>query len=321
MTEDNVKNQETGEKKNSPVLLTVSSLRKSFGKVDVLNGISTVITKGEKVAVIGPSGSGKSTFLRCLNLLEEPTGGEVWLDGSLISDIDPYEHDEFIELSSTFAKMSAARPEASAKEITEEIKAGRLLKNRVMEGGRFRDALKRYVKKNAVDINRARARMGMVFQHFNLFNNLTVIQNMTLAPVQLKIKTKEQAVADAESLLKRIGLLDKRDVYPSTLSGGQKQRIAIVRALCMNPEIMLFDEPTSALDPEMVGEVLDLIKELADEGMTMVIVTHEMGFAKKVATKVVFVDGGVIAESAPPEELFGSPKNPRLKEFLSKVLI
>ncbi len=302
-------------------VINVSNLYKSFGKVNVLRGISSTIKKGEKVAVIGPSGSGKSTFLRCINLLEEPTGGEIWLDGELINEVDPYEHPDIIKKSSTFKKLSVSRQEVTEAEIIGEIVRDKLLKKDVFEGGEFRKAKKEFRKGYGININKARARMGMVFQHFNLFNNLTVIQNMILAPVQLKIKTKEEATKDAERLLDRIGLLDKRNVYPSTLSGGQKQRIAIIRALCMNPEIMLFDEPTSALDPEMVGEVLDLIKELADEGMTMIIVTHEMGFAKKVATKVMFIDEGVIAESGTPDEIFNSPKNPRLQEFLSKVLI
>ena len=240
-------------------MIEVKNLKKQFGELSVLNGITEHISQGEKIAVIGPSGSGKSTFLRCLNLLEIPTEGGIWFDGVNMTDVN-------------------------------------------------------------VDIDRMRQKMGMVFQHFNLFPHLTVLENIILAPVHLKLQTRKEAEENARRLLERIGLLDKADTYPAMLSGGQKQRIAIVRALAMNPEVMLFDEPTSALDPEMVGEVLDLIRELADEGMTMVIVTHEMGFAREVATRVMFVDEGQIKEQNTPEELFSNPKNPRLKEFLSKML-
>lgn len=217
------------------------------------------IKPGEKVVIIGPSGSGKSTFLRCLNLLEQPTGGSIVFDGQEITAPD-------------------------------------------------------------ADVNKIRRRMGMVFQHFNLFANLTVKQNIMLAPVELKLKTKAEAEAEAMRLLKLVNLEEKAESYPSELSGGQKQRIAIVRSLAMNPEVILFDEPTSALDPEMVGEVLELMKKLADDGMTMVVVTHEMGFAREVATRVVFMDEGVIKEENTPEEFFGNPQDPRLKDFLSKVL-
>jgi len=217
------------------------------------------IKPGEKVVIIGPSGSGKSTFLRCLNLLEQPTGGSIVFDGQEITAPD-------------------------------------------------------------TDVNKIRRRMGMVFQHFNLFANLTVKQNIMLAPVELKLKTKAEAEAEAMRLLKLVNLEEKAESYPSELSGGQKQRIAIVRSLAMNPEVILFDEPTSALDPEMVGEVLELMKKLADDGMTMVVVTHEMGFAREVATRVVFMDEGVIKEENTPEEFFGNPQDPRLKDFLSKVL-
>jgi polar amino acid transport system ATP-binding protein len=276
-------------------VIDVINLQKSFGSNKVLNGIDIKIEKGDIMCVIGPSGSGKSTFLRCLNCMEDPTGGQIIFNGVDIADFK-------------------------------------------------------------VDINIHRRRMGMVFQHFNLFNNKTVIQNIMLAPVLVglqdlkkvkrtnamikltnlfrsskmkkdlvpvttsKAEIKQQAKENAMNLLNRIGLADKADVYPSTLSGGQKQRVAIVRALAMNPDVILFDEPTSALDPEMVGEVLDLMKQLAKEGMTMIIVTHEMGFAREVANRVLFIDGGQILESAPPDEFFGNPKNPRLKEFLSKVL-
>ena len=276
-------------------MIDVINLKKQFGDVQVLNGICIKIEKGDIMCVIGPSGSGKSTFLRCLNCMEDPTGGSIIFNGEDIADMK-------------------------------------------------------------VDINKHRRKMGMVFQHFNLFNNKTVVQNIMLAPVFVgcqdlkkakrsnrltkltnvfrkaekkkeltpitttKAEIKKEAYEHAMSLLRRIGLEEKADVYPSTLSGGQKQRVAIVRALAMNPEVILFDEPTSALDPEMVGEVLDLMKALAKEGMTMIIVTHEMGFAREVANKVLFIDEGQILESGAPEEFFGNPKNPRLKEFLSKVL-
>ena len=240
-------------------MITVKNLHKSFHGTDVLKGINETIHKGEKVVVIGPSGSGKSTFLRCLNLLETPTEGEVWVEGNNIT-----------------------APKT--------------------------------------DIDKVRQKMGMVFQHFNLFPHLTVKKNITLAPTTLKLQTEEEAGENAMRLLKRIGLEEKADSYPNQLSGGQKQRIAIIRALAMNPDVMLFDEPTSALDPEMVGEVLELMKELAREVMTMVCVTHEMGFAREVATRVLFMDNGVITEQAPPEEFFAHPKNPRLQDFLAKTL-
>ena len=240
-------------------MIDVKGLKKSFGSHDVLKGIDEHIYKGEKVVVIGPSGSGKSTFLRCLNLLEEPTEGTITFEGNDITD-----------------------PKA--------------------------------------DIDAIRRKMGMVFQQFNLFPHLSVKENIKLAPVKLGIMTNSEADAKAMELLKRVGLPDKADSFPKQLSGGQQQRIAIARALAMNPDVMLFDEPTSALDPEMVGEVLQLMKQLADEGMTMVVVTHEMGFAREVATRVLFMDGGVIAEQNEPKEFFANPKNQRLKEFLSKVL-
>ncbi|NLP16403.1 MAG: amino acid ABC transporter ATP-binding protein [Clostridiales bacterium] len=240
-------------------MITVKNLKKTFGDNMVLNNINETINKGEKVVVIGPSGSGKSTFLRCLNLLEEPTEGEIWFEDKNITD------------------------------------------------------------KNA-NINQIRQKMGMVFQQFNLFPHLSVLENITLAPVQLGIMTKADAKDKAMELLNRIGLTEKADSYPNKLSGGQKQRIAIIRALAMNPDVMLFDEPTSALDPEMVGEVLDLMASLAEEGMTMVVVTHEMRFAKKVATRVLFMDEGKIVEQNTPDEFFDNPKHPRLQEFLSKIL-
>ena len=240
-------------------MIEVKGLKKDFEKLHVLNGIDYKVEKGEKIVVIGPSGSGKSTFLRCLNLLEEPTGGQIWFDGVDITD-----------------------------------------------------------PKN--DINKMRQKMGMVFQHFNLFPHMTVLKNITFAPIQLKLQSKAEAEENAMRLLKRIGLEDKANQYPNMLSGGQKQRIAIVRALAMNPQVMLFDEPTSALDPEMVGEVLEVMKSLANEGMTMAVVTHEMGFAREVADRILFIDEGIIMEQGTPEEVFENPKSPRLKDFLSKVI-
>jgi len=300
-------------------VITVKNVGKNFGKLKVLNDISCEIKKGEIVAIIGPSGSGKSTFLRCMNLMEQPTAGEIWFEGHLLNSVDPYLHDDLIVKSKTFSRLKEqAQDGKTEQEILEEIKKNKLLKKR--EGKEFNKAKKEIFSKFYQDVNLTRRKIGMVFQHFNLFNNLTIMQNLTLAPVQLKIKTKEQAEAKAMELLKRIGLEEKANVYPSTLSGGQKQRIAIVRALAMNPEVILFDEPTSALDPEMIGEVLDLMKQLANEGMTMVIVTHEMGFAREVSNRVLFVDEGYIKEESAPDELFKNPKDARLKDFLSKVL-
>ena len=240
-------------------MISVKNLVKSYGDHVVLDGVSEHIEKGEKVVVIGPSGSGKSTFLRCLNLLEEPTSGNIIFEGQDITD-------------------------------------------------------------PKVDIDMVRRKMGMVFQQFNLFPHLSIIDNIKLAPIKLKIMSNSEAEKKARELLERVGLPDKADAYPKQLSGGQQQRIAIARALAMNPDVMLFDEPTSALDPEMVGEVLQIMKELADDGMTMVVVTHEMGFAREVATRVLFMDGGNIAEQNNPKDFFENPQNPRLKEFLSQVL-
>ncbi len=239
--------------------IEVKGLCKSFGSLQVLCGIDETIRRGDKVVVIGPSGSGKSTFLRCLNLLEKSTSGEIWFDG---------------------------------EEIT---------------GPKCK-------------VDHLRQRMGMVFQHFNLFPHKTILENITLAPIIKKVMTKAEAKEKAMSLLTRIGLADKAKIYPNMLSGGQKQRVAIVRALAMNPEVMLFDEPTSALDPEMVGEVLSLMKDLAEDGMTMVVVTHEMGFAREVANRVLFMDSGKILEQNPPDVFFSQPKHPRLKDFLGKIL-
>jgi len=240
-------------------VIEVKNLSISFGKLEVLKNISETITKGEKVVIVGPSGSGKSTFLRCLNMLEKPTSGEIWFEGNLLTD-------------------------------------------------------------KKCDINKIRQKMGMVFQQFNLFPHLNVLENITLAPRKLLKKSKEEAEKIADDLLKKIGLMDKKYEYPRRLSGGQKQRIAIIRALAMQPDVMLFDEPTSALDPEMVNEVLELIKKLAEEQMTMIIVTHEMGFAREIGTRVLFMDEGKIIEQNTPKEFFNSPQSPRLIDFLSKVL-
>ncbi len=240
-------------------MIEVKNLKISFGKLHVLKDVSLKIEKGEKIVIIGPSGSGKSTFLRCLNRLETPDGGQILFEGNDLTDPN-------------------------------------------------------------TNLDLCRQKMGMVFQHFNLFPHLTVLQNITLAPVTLKLKTQEEAEAEAMQLLERIGLPDKAKVYPSTLSGGQKQRIAIVRSLAMHPDVMLFDEPTSALDPEMVGEVLEVMKDLAREGMTMVVVTHEMGFAREVADRVLFMNEGYIEEEGTPDQLFQHPKSPRLQQFFKSIL-
>ena len=308
-------------------MISVNNIYKKFNNVNVLNGVSCNIKKGEKVVIIGPSGSGKSTLLRCMNLLEQPTFGEVWVEGKLLTDVDPYLHEDVIIASKTFKKMfklySDEYPDLKENElnklIIKEIKEKDLL-NEKNEGKEYKKLMKDIYLSNYIDVNEARKKVGMCFQHFNLFNNYTIRENLCLAPVELGIMTKEEAKVKACSLLERIGLLDKKDVYPSVLSGGQKQRVAIARSLCMNPDLILFDEPTSALDPEMVKEVLGLMKDLANEGMTMVVVTHEMGFAREISNRVIFMDNGKIAEEGSPEDLFNNPKCPRLKEFLSKVL-
>ena len=315
-------------------MISVRNIYKTFGDLQVLKGVSCEIEKGEKVAIIGPSGSGKSTLLRCMNLLEEPTYGEVWLDDKLLTPIDPYIHYDLMAKTKTYHSLAAAssnggssspsgvsdRTKASGidLDVIRQIKDYDLLKKN--EGSEYKAALKEMERVNRVDVNLARQRVGMVFQHFNLFNNLSVMNNLILAPTTLKLQSEAEATEKASELLNRIGLYDKKDEYPGRLSGGQKQRIAIVRSLVMNPEVILFDEPTSALDPEMVGEVLELIRELAEEGMTMVIVTHEMGFAREVATRVMFMDGGIIQEENTPKEFFANPQNARLQEFLSKIL-
>ena len=299
-------------------IIEVRGLYKYFGKLQVLKGVTCGVRKGEKVVVLGASGSGKSTMLRCMNLLESPTYGEVWFGDKLLTPVDPYLHPDIIKASHTFAKLSKSE-NMSEDELIAKIKAEDLLHEK-SEGIAYAKAMRAFRKENKLPVDQARAKIGMVFQHFNLFNNLTVRENLTLAPVQLKLKTKEEADEKAEALLARIGLPDKADVYPSTLSGGQKQRIAIARSLAMDPEVILFDEPTSALDPEMVGEVLDLMKELANDGMTMMVVTHEMGFAREVADRVFFMDGGVICEQGTPNEVFNHPKSERLQNFLSKII-
>ena len=302
-------------------MISVKNIIKTFEDgITVLNGVDCEIKKGEVVAIIGPSGSGKSTLLRCMNLLSVPTYGEVWLKDKLLNPVDPYLHPDVIKASNTFKKFVAEG--MSENDAILKIRKEDLLKEKKpgAEGKEYTALMKKIYAESHIDINLARQKMGMVFQHFNLFNNMNVLDNLTLAPVELKLKTKEEAEANAMALLRRIGLEDKASAFPSTLSGGQKQRIAIVRALAMDPDVMLFDEPTSALDPEMVGEVLDLMKQLAAEGMTMVIVTHEMGFAREVADRIVFIDEGIIKEQGTPAELFGNPKDARLKDFLSKVL-
>ena len=304
-------------------MIDIKNIYKYFGEQHVLNGVNCTINKGEKVVIIGASGSGKSTLLRCMNLLTEPTYGEVWMEGKLLTPVDPYLHYDVIELSKTYNKLCKQKEEQNIpytkEEIIKEIKDKDLL-NEKHEGKLYKQRMKEIYSANFVDINIARQKMGMCFQQFNLFNNLTVLENLILAPVELKLMTKEEATKKAIELLEKIDLVDKKDVYPATLSGGQKQRIAIVRSLCMNPDVMLFDEPTSALDPEMVGEVLSLMKTLAEKGMTMVVVTHEMGFAREVADRVIFMDGGVIIEEGTPDEIFDNPKSDRLKSFLAKVL-
>ena len=311
-------------------MIKINNIFKNFKNTQVLKGGSLDVKKGEKIVIIGSSGSGKSTLLRCMNLLETPTYGEVWLENKLLTPVDPYLHEDIIKLSNTYKKTCESLRNED-KNITNsklEKKAIKLIKENdllnekiaLKEGREYIKAIKDFYKENHQDINIARQKMGMCFQNFNLFNNYTVIQNLILAPVELKLMTKEEANNRALKLLERIGLLDKKDNYVSSLSGGQKQRIAIARSLCMNPNVMLFDEPTSALDPEMVKEVLDLMKDLASTGMTMVIVTHEMGFAKEIADRVIFMDGGVICEQGTPEEIFEKPKTKRLKEFLKAVL-
>lgn len=296
---------------DNAILLETKELKKSFGKLDVLKGIDCEIRKGDVFAVIGPSGCGKSTFLRCLNLLETPTVGEILLEGEYVFKNERvYLAEKIRELKAEKKRAKKAGETFDENQLADAEKQYAALKEEEKEIGR----------KIEKTINQHRQKIGMVFQQFNLFPHLTVMQNITLAPIKLKKISAEEAQEKARVLLKKVGLEDKAEVYPSTLSGGQKQRIAIVRALAMEPDIMLFDEPTSALDPEMVGEVLKVMVDLAKEGMTMVVVTHEMGFAKEVASKVLFMDDGVIKEANEPKEFFAHPKDARLKDFLSKVL-
>ena len=290
-------------------IISVDTLHKSFGKLEVLKGITTDIHKGDVVAIIGPSGCGKSTFLRCLNFLETPTAGEIRLDDEILFKKQSlYIKRQMKEL---LALKKAKAFDETAKQRYAELKK---------EYDALRASEKEIEKTTNKKINLHRQKIGMVFQQFNLFPHLTVLQNITLGPVKLKKIPQEQANEKAMELLKKVGLEDKANAYPATLSGGQKQRIAIVRALAMEPEVILFDEPTSALDPEMVGEVLKVMTELAKEGMTMIVVTHEMGFAKEVANRVIFMNDGVIKEENEPKEFFANPKDERLKDFLSKVL-
>lgn len=301
-------------------MIEIKNLYKNFENLQVLKGVSLNIKPKEKVVIIGSSGSGKSTLLRCINLLEKPTFGEIYVEGKLLTPVDPYLHADIIKKSNTFKKLINENP--NEEEVVKLIKEQDLLneKIKIKEGKEYNKAIKEFYKEHHIDINLARQDIGMCFQSFNLFNNYTVLNNLILAPVELKLMTKEETTKKALSLLGRIGLLEKKDEYPSSLSGGQKQRIAIIRSLCMDPKVMLFDEPTSALDPEMVKEVLDLMSELADEGMTMVIVTHEMGFAKKFADRVIFMHEGKILEEGTPSELFDNPKNERTKAFLNAIL-
>ena len=292
---------------SNQLILSVRNLHKYFGKLEVLKGVDIEIHKGDVVAVIGPSGCGKSTFLRCLNRLEEPTSGRIEFNGETVFK---KEQDEW-KAAWKALQTKKGTPEYDQTAVNEAKLAYKELRKKEKE-------TEKQIQRN---INKHRQKIGMVFQQFNLFPHLTILQNITLAPVKLKLQSKQEAEKNAIDLLKRIGLEDKANVYPSTLSGGQKQRIAIVRALAMSPDVMLFDEPTSALDPEMVGEVLKVMTELANEGMTMVVVTHEMGFAKEVANRVIFMNEGVIKEENSPKEFFENPKDERLKDFLSKVLM
>ncbi len=297
-------------------MIEVKNLYKSFGSLQVLKGTSLSVSKGEVISIIGPSGSGKSTLLRSINLLEKPTFGEIWVNDRLITAPDPYLHDEVIRKSATFQKMKAAG--GSDAQMIEEIKQKRLLKKN--EGREYKALLQEIKKNNYQDTNEVRAKIGMVFQHFNLFPHMTVLENMIYAPTKVLKMPRDKAIEKAKQLLESVGMIEKINVYPGTLSGGQKQRVAIARALCMEPEVVLFDEPTSALDPEMVKEVLDVIKRLANSGMTMLLVTHEMGFAREVSDRICFLDQGILIEDASPEVFFSTPKSERARIFLEKVL-
>ena len=284
-------------------ILEVKNLCKKFGDLEVLKGVTHVVKKGEVVSIIGSSGSGKSTFLRCLNLLETPTSGSIYFEGEMLYESNTEIIKRQLNVLKNENKVDSEEYQSLSNEYIESVKKDKVYKKNVEK-----------------ILNTHRQKMGMVFQHFNVFPNLTCLENISLAPVMTKKMTKEEADKQSLELLKRIGLEDKADVKPTKLSGGQKQRLAIVRALAMNPDVMLFDEPTSALDPEMVKEVLELISELAKSGMTIVIVTHEMGFAREISDWVLFMDNGVIAEQGKPEQIFGNPQTERCKEFLSKVL-
>lgn len=300
---------------NTNAILKIKNLCKNFGDNKVLQGINTEINKGDVVAIIGPSGCGKSTFLRCLNMLETPTAGEISFNDDLIfKKYSVYTEEKIAELESQLLAFKKQKNVEKIAELKQEIDDLKLtLKCEKTEE-------KSIKKELAKTLNLHRQKIGMVFQQFNLFPHLTILKNITLAVTKLKSIAQEEAEEKALSLLDKVGLKDRAYDYPSALSGGQKQRVAIVRALAMEPEVMLFDEPTSALDPEMVGEVLNVMTELAKDGMTMIVVTHEMGFAKEVASRILFMDGGVIKEENTPKEFFANPKDERLKDFLSKVL-
>ena len=298
-------------------IIEVKKLRKSFDNVDVLCGIDIDIYRGDVLCVIGASGSGKSTFLRCLNLLEKAQSGEIKLSGEYLFKNERNNLLPQLDAAKT-AIRAAQKDKSTTKDALEALLADYAkLKDEYSTLEREERDIAKYISKN---LDAYRQKMGMVFQQFNLFPHLTILKNLTLAPTMLKLATVEAAEKRAIALLERVGLADRANDYPNQLSGGQKQRVAIVRALCMEPTIMLFDEPTSALDPEMVGEVLDVMKELAEDGMTMIVVTHEMGFAREVANRVVFLDNGVIAEEGTPSEIFDNPQCERLRTFLSKVL-
>ena len=290
---------------NDEYIIKVTNLYKNYGQNEVLKGIDLTVKKGEVISIIGSSGSGKSTFIRCLNLLGEPTAGKIEFEGNIIYESNTHHLKK--ELEEFKKNNSDYKTQEKYKQLRKELKESRIHD--------FKQS--RQIDKT---INVHRQKIGMVFQHFNVFNNLTVLNNITLAPMKTKGVSKEEAEKQALELLEKVGLLDKANEYPQKLSGGQKQRLAIVRALAMNPDCMLFDEPTSALDPEMVKEVLEVIKRLTQTGMTIIIVTHEMGFAKEISDRVIFMDQGIICEEGTPEEIFNNPKNARTKEFLSKVL-
>ncbi len=311
MIDNNIKRADL---KVGDVILSVNNLCKYYGDNKVLDGINIDIKKGDVVAIVGPSGCGKSTFLRCLNLLEQPNAGEIVFEGEYVYKLySLYAKQKISELKLQIKNLKKEKAEIPSSLLLELEQITADYKEKLLE----EKSISKTIQKG---LNKHRQKIGMVFQQFNLFANLTILENIVLAPIKVKKMDKEQANEIALKLLEKVGLQDRANDYPSALSGGQKQRIAIVRALAMEPDVMLFDEPTSALDPEMVGEVLNVMTSLAKEGMTMVVVTHEMGFAKEVANRVIFIDNGVIVEENEPKEFFENPKNSRLKEFLSKVL-